>query len=124
MWKTMTVRVQDPNSNTLDDRFEELNDFLQDCASGLEAVVDALNNLKNTFELYDFSEKPAEIIDQQVYDRNDILKKDAYFAETVWSLIDDSLYKLNIKSEVEDCDFIQTRVSKQYLNQYHDYYMV
>lgn len=65
-----------------------------------------------------------QIIDQQVYDRNDILKKDAYFAETVWSLIDDSLYKLNIKSEVEDCDFIQTRVSKQYLNQYHDYYMV
>ena len=65
-----------------------------------------------------------QIIDQQVYDRNDILKKDTYFAQTVWSLIDDSLYKLNIKSEVEDCDFIQTRVSKQYLNQYHDYYMV
>jgi len=63
MWKTMTVRVQDPNGNTLDDRFEELNDFLQDCASGLEAVVDALNDLKNTFELYDFSEKPAELID-------------------------------------------------------------
>ena len=63
MWKTMTVRVQDPNGNTLDDRFEELNDFLQDCASGLEAVVDALNDLKNTFELYDFSEKFAELID-------------------------------------------------------------
>ena len=63
MWKTMTVRVQDPNGNTLDDRFEELNDFLQDCASGLEAVVDALNDLKNTVELYDLSEKPAELID-------------------------------------------------------------
>ena len=63
-----------------------------------------------------------QIIDQQVYDRNDILKKDAYFAETVWALIDESLYNLNIKSEVEDCDFIQTKVSKQYLNQYHDYY--
>ncbi len=63
------------------------------------------------------------IIDQQVYDRNDILKKDAYFAETVWSLIDESLFKLKIKSEVADCDFIQTRVSKQYLNQYHDYYL-
>lgn len=74
-------------------------------------IVEAMMTVKN-------------IIDQQVYDRNDILKKDAYFAETVWSLIDDSLYKLNIKSEVEDCDFIQTRVSKQYLNQYHDYYMV
>lgn len=65
-----------------------------------------------------------QIIDQQVYDRNDILKKDTYFAETVWSLIDESLYKLNIKSEVEDCDFIQKRVSKQYLNQYHDFYIV
>ena len=63
-----------------------------------------------------------QIIDQQVYDRNDILKKDAYFAETVWALIDESLYNLNIKSEVEDCDFIQSKVSKQYLNQYHDYY--
>jgi len=73
MWKTMTVRVQDPNGNTLDDRFEELNDFLQDCASGLEAVVDALNDLKNTFELYDFSEKPAELIDQQVFTDNEKL---------------------------------------------------
>ena len=63
-----------------------------------------------------------QIIDQQVYDRNDILKKDAYFAETVWALIDECLYKLNIKSEAEDCDFIQSKVSKQYLNQYHDYY--
>lgn len=64
-----------------------------------------------------------QIIDQQVYDRNDILKKDTYFAETVWALIDESLYNLNIKSEVEDCDFIQSKVSKQYLNQYHDYYV-
>ncbi|MEE1289452.1 MAG: DEAD/DEAH box helicase family protein, partial [Spirochaetota bacterium] len=63
-----------------------------------------------------------QTIDQQVYDRNDILKKDAYFAETVWSLIDESLYTLNIKSDETDCDFIQTRISKQYLNQYHDYY--
>lgn len=62
------------------------------------------------------------IIDNCVYDRNDILKKDAYFAETVWSLIDDSLYKLNIKAEVEDCDFLQTRISKQYLNQYQAMY--
>jgi type I restriction enzyme R subunit len=66
--------------------------------------------------------KVKSTIDQQVYDRNDILKKDAYFAETVYSLIDDCLYKLNIKAEIEDCDFIQSKVSKQYLNQYHDYY--
>ena len=72
-------------------------------------IVDAMLKVKST-------------IDQQVYDRNDILKKDVYFAETVFSLIDDCLYKLNINAEVEDCDFIQSKVSKQYLNQYHDYY--
>lgn len=71
MWKTMTVRVQDPDINTPDERFEELNDFLQDCASGLEAVVDALNDLKNTFELYDFAEKPAERKEPQVLPANE-----------------------------------------------------
>lgn len=76
-----------------------------------------------TDDIVDAMMTVKKIIDQQVYDRNDILKKDTYFAETVWSLIDDSLYKLNIKSEVEDCDFIQKKVSKQYLNQYHDYYL-
>ena len=75
-----------------------------------------------TDDIIDTMLKVKETIDQQVYDRNDILKKDAYFAETVWALIDESLFKLNIKSEVEDCDFIQSKVSKQYLNQYHDYY--
>ena len=76
-----------------------------------------------TDDIVDAMMTVKQIIDQQVYDRNDILKKDTYFAETVWSLIDDSLYKLNIKSEVEDCDFIQKRVSKQYLEQYHTMYM-
>lgn len=51
MWKTMTVRVQDPDSNTPDERFEELNAFLQDCVSGLEAVIESLQDLKSTFEL-------------------------------------------------------------------------
>lgn len=76
-----------------------------------------------TDDIVDAMMTVKQIIDQQVYDRNDILKKDAYFAETVWALIDESLYNLNIKSEVEDCDFIQSKVSKQYLNQYHDYYV-
>ena len=76
-----------------------------------------------TDDIVDAMMTVKKIIDQQVYDRNDILKKDTYFAETVWSLIDDSLYKLNIKSEVEDCDFIQKRVSKQYLNQYNSAYL-
>lgn len=56
----ITVRVQDPDSNTLDERFEELNDFLQDCASDLEAVIGSLQDLKNTFELYDFSDASPE----------------------------------------------------------------
>ena len=62
-------------------------------------------------------------IDNLVYDRQDILKKETYFTDMVWELVDKSLYKLDIKSEVEDCDFIQTRVSKQYLNQYHQMYL-
>lgn len=72
-------------------------------------IVEAMTDIKS-------------VIDRHVYDRNDILKKDAYFSETVWSLIDKSLYKLNIQSKAEDCDFIQTRVSRQYLNQYHERY--
>lgn len=76
-----------------------------------------------TDDIVDAMMTVKQIIDQQVYDRNDILKKDAYFADTVYALIDNSLTKLNIKAEVEDCDFIQSRVSKQYLNQYHDYYL-
>ena len=71
MWRTMTVRVQDPESNALDERFEELNDFLQDCASDLEAVVDALKDLKNTFELYDFTEKLTEIKEKQALPANE-----------------------------------------------------
>ena len=71
MWRTMTVRVQDPESNALDERFEELNDFLQDCASGLEAVIDALKDLKNTFELYDLTEKLTEIKEKQALPANE-----------------------------------------------------
>jgi len=75
-----------------------------------------------TDDIVDAMMTVKQIIDQQVYDRNDILKKDAYFADTVYALIDNSLTKLNIKAEVEDCDFIQKRVSKQYLNQYRSCY--
>jgi type I restriction enzyme R subunit len=61
-------------------------------------------------------------IDQKVYDKNDILKKDAYFEETVMSLIIDGMDKINIDAEMEDYQFIQTRISKQYLDQYHAAY--
>jgi type I restriction enzyme R subunit len=58
-------------------------------------------------------------IDQKVYDRNDILKKDAYFEQTVMVQIKEGFKKLNIENEREDCLFIQSRISKQYLNQYN-----
>lgn len=61
-------------------------------------------------------------IDQKVYDRNDILKKDAYFEKTVMTQIKEGMNKLNITSAREDRLFIQTRIAGQYLNQYHETY--
>ena len=61
-------------------------------------------------------------IDQRVYDRNDILKKDAYFEQTVMVQIDAGLEKLNLKNTREDRVFIQSRISAQYLNQYRSVY--
>ena len=59
------------------------------------------------------------VIDSQVYDRNDILKKDAYFETTVMSLITNSLNELNIANKRNDRQFIQNRIARQYLDQYH-----
>jgi type I restriction enzyme R subunit len=61
-------------------------------------------------------------IDQKVYDRNDILKKDAYFEQTVKTLVIEGMDKINITAEEEDYQFIQSKISKQYLNQYHATY--
>lgn len=61
-------------------------------------------------------------IDQKVYDRNDILKKDAYFEKTVMSLVSEALDKLGITNEREDRVFIQLRITKQYLEQYKETY--
>ena len=64
-----------------------------------------------------------EDVDAKVYDRNDILKKDAYFGRTVMSLINGCLYHFpQIKPEMEDYKFIQTRISQQYINQYNATY--
>ena len=67
--------------------------------------------------------KIKETIDGQVYDRNDILKKDAYFEQTVMSLITQGMNELNITSERKDRAFIQSRIASQYLQQYHDTYV-
>lgn len=63
-------------------------------------------------------------IDQKVYDRNDILKKDAYFERTVMTQIKAGIDKLGIASSREDRVFIQSRITKQYLDQYNHTYSV
>lgn len=64
-----------------------------------------------------------EDVDAKVYDRNDILKKDAYFNRTVMALINGCLYHFpQIKPEMDDYKFIQTRISQQYINQYNATY--
>jgi len=63
-----------------------------------------------------------EEIDHKVYDRNDILKKDVYFEQTVMVQINTGLDKLNLQSTREDKVFIQSRISAQYLNQYRSIY--
>ena len=61
-------------------------------------------------------------IDQKVFDRNDILKKDAYFEQTVMSQIKQGMDTLGINGSREDRVFIQSRISSQYLNQYNAIY--
>ena len=75
-----------------------------------EELVSILSTIKND-------------IDAKVYDRNDILKKDAYFNRTVMALINGCLYQYpEIKPEMEDYKFIQSRISQQYINQYNATY--
>lgn len=63
-----------------------------------------------------------DTIDQKVYDRNDILRKDAYFEQTVMSQITEGMDELKIPNSREDRLFIQTRIASQYLNQYRSVY--
>ncbi len=63
-----------------------------------------------------------EKIDNKVYDRNDILKKDAYFEQTVMTEVSSAMDTLNIENTREDRVFIQNRITKQYLGQYNDTY--
>lgn len=63
-------------------------------------------------------------IDQKVYDRNDILKKDAYFEQTVMTQIKSDMDRFGVASAREDRLFIQSRITKQYLDQYNQTYLV
>lgn len=62
-------------------------------------------------------------IDARVYDRNDILRKDNYFRSTVMHLISDCLYSFpQLEPGTEDYQFLQSRISQQYINQYNTTY--
>ena len=63
-------------------------------------------------------------VDGKVYNRNDILKKDAYFEQTVLMLINNCViaHFPKLKPQYEDYKFIERRISQQYLSQYHDTY--
>ena len=76
-----------------------------------DAIVHALTTIKGT-------------IDQKVYDRNDILKKDAYFEQTVMTEITAGMKVLGLANSREDRVFIQSRIAKHYLAQYNEYYPV
>lgn len=74
-----------------------------------ESIIDVLMSIKAD-------------VDKKVYDRNDILKKDAYFERTVMTEITQGMEKLSIVSSREDRLFIQTRLTGQYLMQYRETY--
>lgn len=74
-----------------------------------ETIMDALKIIKSD-------------IDQKVFDRNDILKKDAYFEQIVMSQVKHGMDSLGIESERDDRVFIQMRISSQYLSQYSAMY--
>ena len=74
-----------------------------------ESIVSALIVIKND-------------IDRKVYDRNDILKKDAYFEQTVMTEIKSGMDSLGLVNTREDRVFIQSRITKQYLEQYRETY--
>lgn len=61
-------------------------------------------------------------VDQKVYDRNDILKKDAYFEQTVMTQVKLGMDRLSLKSSRDDRLFIQSRIAGQYLSQYNATY--
>ena len=75
-----------------------------------EEIVKALVTIKKT-------------IDEKVYNKNDILKHDDYFGVTVMQQIALGLQQFdNIAPEQDDFDFIQSRIAKQYIDQYNQVY--
>lgn len=66
-----------------------------------------------------------EDVDQRVYDKNDILKKDAYFEQTVLQIVATMLShfpQIIEKAAYEDYIFVRDGIARQYLNQYNATY--
>ncbi|MBD5206894.1 MAG: type I restriction endonuclease subunit R [Bacteroidales bacterium] len=66
-----------------------------------------------------------EDVDQRVYDKNDILKKDAYFEQTVLKIVADMLSnfpQISEQASPEDYIFVKNGIARQYLNQYNATY--
>lgn len=61
-------------------------------------------------------------IDEKVYDRNDILKKDAYFKQTVMKELTSVMKNMSITGNHDDRVFMQNCITRQYLNQYNNTY--
>ena len=117
-------------NETLSRKYKGDNKFTRIHKRIREANVDKKsNNLK-----YIVSDRESEImnvlliiktdLDKEVYDRNDILKKDAYFEKTVLSNVTSIFKTKNIVSEREDRFFIMDKIKTEYLNQYNETYMM
>lgn len=96
-------RIREENKRRENKKMEPIISFYD------EEVVNALNKIKTS-------------VDYQVYNRNDILKKDEYFDKIVMKQISDGLKELNFKNGRNDRVFIQTRISNEYLSQYRENY--
>lgn len=98
-------RIQEINQERKEQGRKPMFSFLDD------EIMAILNTIKDD-------------IDAKVYDRNDILKKDAYFGRTVTMLINNCLYQQfpQIQPDMDDYKFIQSRISQQYINQYNATY--
>lgn len=73
-------------------------------------------------ELLDLLSQVKENVDKKVYDKNDILKKDAYFEQTVKSLVTETLDVNEFENDRNDRQFITSKIVKQYLDQYNSTY--
>lgn len=86
-------------------------------AAGLDPIVSDYDE-----DIMDVLRSIKADVDQKVYDRNDILKKDAYFEQTVMTQVKLGMDRLSLKSSRDDRLFIQSRITGQYLSQYNATY--